>query len=371
MVHDPAGCKPLALSGSVGNSRAMRRLLVFFARVGDLVIFTPVIRHLARDAEVDLLVRPWGGPLLGGQPGVAAVHTLRNPNRGGLLGRLLDGGERTRVAQALAARGFDEIITFKGENPDVMRWIEGWRGGATLRHISRSIPDAPRHNVDANRHALAFGGFSTDGFDPVPRLEVAHERLAAARARLAPLGSRVLAVQAGSSLTHRWFRRQPNLKGLSPAQWSGFLARLLDEGHIDAAVLHGSAPEGREARAIQAALEPRWRGRVHDWTGQVPLGELPAVLAASSATVSVDTGPAHIAAAVGCPLLVIFGPTDPAVFAPRGPQRVEVLLGSAPCQFCHGTKQFKRCRANICLTPMTGETLMAGWRRLQAPAGVA
>jgi ADP-heptose:LPS heptosyltransferase len=111
-------------------------------------------------------------------------------------------------------------------------------------------------------------------------------------------------------------------------------------------------------------MDARWQHHVHDWTGQVPLTQLPAVLAASHATVSVDTGPAHIAAAVGCPLLVFFGPTDPAVFAPRGPGRVEVLLGSAPCQFCHGSKLFKRCRANICLSTMTTETVIAGWQRL-------
>lgn len=344
--------------------RAMRRLVIFFARVGDLVMFTPVIRQLARDGEVDLLVRPWGTPLLSGQPGVTTVHTLRTPNRDSWLARLLDGGEHAAMARTLGEKKYDEIITFKGEAAAVQHWIDSWRGAATMRHISRSIPGAPRHNVDANSHALTFGGFSIEGFDPLPRLTIADAERATANARLGALGKRVLAVQAGSSLTHRWLRKQPNLKGLTPQQWSAFLARLFDGQHIDAVVLHGSAPEGREARAIRKAMDARWQHHVHDWTGQVPLTQLPAVLAASHATVSVDTGPAHIAAAVGCPLLVFFGPTDPAVFAPRGPGRVEVLLGSAPCQFCHGTKLFKRCRANICLSTMTTETVIAGWQRL-------
>lgn len=342
----------------------MRRLLVFFARVGDLVMFTPVIRQLARDGELDVLVRPWGRPLLSGQPGVSTIHTLSNPNRNGLWSRLLDGNERGKLEPVLAARQYDEIITFKGETKEVQQWISRWGAQATRRFVSRALPDAPRHQVDANRNALEFGGFSTADFDPAPRLVVSDQHLAAARTRVGALGTRVIALQAGSSLTHRWLRKQPNLKGLTPQQWSAFLARLFSDHHIDAAVLHGSAPEGREARAIRAALDPRWHARVHDWTGQVPLGELPAILAASQATVSVDTGPAHIAAAVGCPLLVLFGPTDPAVFAPRGPGRVEVLLGSAPCQFCHGKKLFKTCRANICLTTMTTETLLAGWKRL-------
>ncbi len=343
----------------------MRRLLVFFARVGDLVMFTPVFRHLARDGELDVLVRPWGRPLLEGQPGIARIHTLGNPN-GNWFERLLDGNERRRLEPALAERRYDEIITFKGETQQVQQWIARWSGTATRRFVSRAIPGAPRHQVEANRHALEFGGFHTEGFDPTPRLTVTSEKLATARARLAPLGQRVVALQAGSSLTHRFFRKQPNLKGLSAAQWSDMLGRLFTDGQLDAAVLHGSAPEGREARAIRALVDPRWQPRVHDWTGQVPLGELPAVLAASHATISADTGPAHIAAAVGCPLLVFFGPTDPAQFAPRGPGRIEVLVGSAPCQFCHGSKLFRRCRANICLTTMTSDTLLAGWRRLNA-----
>jgi ADP-heptose:LPS heptosyltransferase len=342
----------------------MRRLLVYFARVGDLVIFTPIIRHLARDSTVDLLVRPWGVPLLRGQPDVGVIHTLTNPNRGGMLGAVLDGSERRRVAHRLAAGQYDEIIAFKGENPAIMSWIDAWRGNAAVRFISRTIPGAPRHNVDANIHALTFGGYSVAGYDPNPRLMVSETQRAQAAQRLAPLGQRIVALQAGSSLTHRWFRRQPNLKGLTPAQWSAFIEHLLTHDLADAVVLHGSKPEHRDAQAIIAAVSPTHRERLHNWTGQVPLTELPSMLAASYATVSVDTGPAHIAAAVGCPLVVIFGPTDPALFAPRGPGPIEVVLGSAPCQFCHGTKQFKRCRVNSCLNSLPLTRLTTAFDRI-------
>ena len=344
----------------------MRRLLVYFARVGDLVIFTPIIRHLGRDSTVDLLVRPWGVPLLNGQPAVGTIHTLANPNRGGLVGVLLDGSERRRVAQTLAACDYDEIIAFKGENPAILAWVDTWRGRATVRFISRTIPGAPRHNVDANKNALVFGGFPVDDYDSLPRLQVTEAARSQAAARLAPLGQRVVALQAGSSLTHRWFRRQPNLKGLSPTQWSAFIEHLFTHDHADAVVLHGSKPEHRDAQAIIAAVAPAKRSRLHDWTGRVPLTELPSVLAASYATVSVDTGPAHIAAAVGCPLVVIFGPTDPALFAPRGPGPIEIILGSAPCQFCHGTKQFKRCQVNVCLNTLPLAQLTSAFDRMDA-----
>jgi ADP-heptose:LPS heptosyltransferase len=173
-------------------------------------------------------------------------------------------------------------------------------------------------------------------------------------------------VQAGSSLTHRWLRRQPNLKGLEPGQWARLIARILADGEADAVILLGSAPEGREARAIRAAVPAGQAAQVHDLTGQVGLADLPAVLAACTAVLSVDTGPAHIAAAVGTPLLAVFGPTDPARFLARGPGRIELLLGSAPCQFCHGTRKFRTCGANICLTGLADAAIHAAWRRLRA-----
>jgi ADP-heptose:LPS heptosyltransferase len=98
----------------------------------------------------------------------------------------------------------------------------------------------------------------------------------------------------------------------------------------------------------------------------VPLGDLPALLAACRACVSVDTGPAHIAAAVGCPLLTIFGPSDPARFAPRGPGRSALLVGSAPCQFCLGTPRFRTCRANVCLTGVSDLALRQAFDGLVA-----
>jgi ADP-heptose:LPS heptosyltransferase len=220
-----------------------------------------------------------------------------------------------------------------------------------------------QHLIDAN---LAAAGLMAGA---VPRLTVPGDRVAAARRRLDPLGRRIVAVQAGSSLTHRWFRKQANLKGLTPRQWADLLAGILAADEADGAILLGSAPEGREARAIRAALPAAAQARVHDWTGQVGLLDLPAVLSACSACISVDTGPAHIAAAVGCPLLAIFGPTNPQRFLPRGPGRVELLLGSAPCQFCHGTPLFRTCADNICLSRLEAGNVRTAWRRLISPAG--
>lgn len=339
-------------------------LVCYFARVGDLVMLTPVLRALAAQGPVELCARPWAAGLLAHEPWLAGIHTVADPNRAIWQDRLL-GGPRHRLGRSFAGRIGRVVITDR-EHKHIRRWIDGWRGDAELVVLPLSAQAKGLHLVDADNAAAAAAGIVVA--DPAPRLSVPADRLAAAQARLRPLGARVVAVQAGSSLTHRWFRRQPNLKGLTPAQWAGLLARILGDGQADALALMGSAPEGREARAIIAALPPALRARAHDLTGQVGLADLPAVLAACHACVSVDTGPAHIAAAVGTPLLTVFGPSDPGRFRPRGPGPNEVLLGSAPCQYCLGGPLFKTCRANVCLSRLDDAAIHAAWSRLATSA---
>jgi heptosyltransferase-2/heptosyltransferase-3 len=333
-------------------------LVCYFARVGDLLMLTPVLRAIAAQGPVELCARPWAAGLLAHEPWLAGMHHLTKPNWPIWQDRLL-GGVRHRLGQRLAARGFSRIVIMDREGPHTRRWIDAWRGATPLVELPLSSQAKGLHLVDANVAAAAAAGIPVS--DSAPRLTIPPALADSVRARLQPLGRRVVAVQAGSSLTHRWFRRQPNLKGLAPDQWGRLLDRILADGEADAVVLHGSAPEGREARAIIGAMEPELRARCHDLTGEVSLAELPAVLAASRACISVDTGPAHIAAAVGCPLLTVFGPTDPGRFLPRGAGRVQALIGSAPCRPCLGTKVYRSCRANICLTGLSDEALHTGW----------
>ena len=55
------------------------------------------------------------------------------------------------------------------------------------------------------------------------------------------------------------------------------------------------------------------------------LGHLAALFHASNAYLGNDSGVSHLAAAVGTPTVAIFGPTDPALWAPRGANKVVVL----------------------------------------------
>ena len=111
-------------------------------------------------------------------------------------------------------------------------------------------------------------------------------------------------------------------------------------------------------------LPERFHGQIHDWTEGVGIKELQTLLSVHCAMVSVDTGPAYIAAAVGCPLLVFFGPTDPENYLMKGAATVEMIQGEASCMPCQHKKHFKKCRDNICLNRLTKKELIDGWDRL-------
>jgi ADP-heptose:LPS heptosyltransferase len=106
-----------------------------------------------------------------------------------------------------------------------------------------------------------------------------------------------------------------------PAEAYGATGRTLQERGIATLVVVGPGEEElgrRVAGAAGSALVP----------GTWPLTDVAALLAACDAAVGNDSGLAHLAAAVGCPTLALFGPTDPARTAPIG--RGRFLCAAAP-----------------------------------------
>lgn len=340
-----------------------RTLICYFARVGDLVMLTPLLRRLAEDGPVHLCARPWAAQLLRHESWLAGIHCLASPNIGALHD-VLTGSRRNRLGKSLQRTPFDRVIYTDREGQPIRQWAEQWFKGTKVVELPLSSQDPNLHLIDGMNAAAAAIGLPVN--DARPLLTLHEADLDAARQRLQTLGRRVIAVQAGSSLTNRWLRKQANLKGLGTEQWSHLITRILGDDEADAVVLMGSTPEGPEARAIRRMIPAGVIHRVHDWTGQVGLADLAAVLRACSAVLSVDTGPAHIAAAVGVPTLVMFGPSNPQRYLPRGSGRVEHLVGSAPCQFCLGTPLFRTCRANVCLTSLDDAAIHAAWKRLLA-----
>ncbi len=96
--------------------------------------------------------------------------------------------------------------------------------------------------------------------------------------------------------------------------------------------LIGSAAEAKALEEIArlASLPPN-----NVLAGALTLPELAAFLENASCLITVDTGPLHIAQAVGCRTVAVFGPTDPVVWGPRG-EKDTVLYHKTDCSPCWG-----------------------------------
>lgn len=99
-------------------------------------------------------------------------------------------------------------------------------------------------------------------------------------------------------------------------------ADVLLVGTKDAAALHERIVRASGVRLLEAA-------------GATDLPQLAALLRRSSLVVTNDTGPMHLAAAVGTPVLALFGSTDPAVCGPRGAGPIRVLYEQVACAPCY------------------------------------
>lgn len=143
------------------------------------------------------------------------------------------------------------------------------------------------------------------------------------------------------------------------ARFGGLAARLAAEHGLRSAVLWGPGEEPLAAEVVAHA------GRAAIAAPPTPLPNLLALLSSARLVVSGDTGPLHLAAALGRPLVGLYGPTDPARNGPWSPADVTVSR-SEQCT-CHYQR---RCHARSwCLEDVTvDEVAAAVARRLASPA---
>ena len=122
---------------------------------------------------------------------------------------------------------------------------------------------------------------------------------------------------------------------------------------------------GPQDRPIAEAITAAAGVPVLDLIGQTPLQDLPAYLERCTVVVSNDTGPMHIAAALGKPILVLYGPTTPALgFAPYSVpwEEASVPLDCRPCS-AHGPQRCPLLHWR-CMLDLSVEQVAAGVQRL-------
>jgi ADP-heptose:LPS heptosyltransferase len=143
------------------------------------------------------------------------------------------------------------------------------------------------------------------------------------------------------------------------------MIRPLYERHGLTTVLAGSPGEVELCErvykeAVQGNRDPRALPGVVNMAGKTTLRQLVALLRGAELVVANDSGPMHIAAALGRPLVTMFGPTNPVRTGPYGREETVVRL-DVPCSPCYS----RTCSHQSCLKLMgPGSVLTVAGRQL-------
>ena len=308
----------------------MRNILVIKLRyVGDVLLATPVLGALKDrfpDARITMAVNEGTEDVLRWNPDLDEVLVLR---RGGLreeLGLLLD----------LRRRTFDVVIDLT--DGDRSAFLSRWTGAPTRIGFNREhrwrgalyttvVAETPGlHRIERNLEALRPLGIEPKTAMPGLRLSEAEERQASRLMREVGAmdddgrGRRPLIMLHPGA--RYWFKSWPM------ERFAALADRLIDT--YGCRVLIGGSDQDQ---AAAAGIADTARSTLINLAGRADLLTFAAVVKQCALFIGNDNGAMHVAAAVGTPVVGLFGPSNPREWGARG-ERVAVLYKGLDCRAC-------------------------------------
>jgi heptosyltransferase II len=293
--------------------------------VGDAVLAVPAMKAVrARfpDAEITLLVRPWVAGLFSAAPFVDEVWSETRPSS------LADW---VRVTREIRNRRFDlalllpnsfesALMMFAGGVPQRMGYATDARQWMLTDAVTP--PPEPLHQI--HYYLDLVRALSAEPDRPSIEIQATDDERSTARRLLAAEGiahdAAFLVLNPGAAYgsAKRWY--EDHFAGAADVLARGFGLRV---------AIIGSEGERRIANQICE----RMTTAAAVLSGKTSLETLMGVLAESSLMITNDSGPMHIAAALGVPTVAIFGSTDESVTGPYGP-RTRVVKHAVECSPC-------------------------------------
>jgi len=296
--------------------------------LGDLVGALPALAALRGaypDASITLLGMPGHEALLDGRPGAPVDETVVLPAHPGVRDGETDPAAVEAFCAAMRERRFDLAVQAHGggrnSNPFLLRLGARHTVGtrtADAVPLERTLPYRYyQHEVLRWLEVAALAGAAP--VDVEPRLEASDEERRAGRAVLGD-GPAVV-IHPGATDPRRWW----------PAQRFGVVAAALAERGV-AVVVVGDRGDVPQADAIvRAAAHPG----VRSVAGTLDLGALAGVLAEADVVLADDSGPRHVAQALGTATVGLFWIGNAINAAPFSRGRHRVLLGwTTRCPIC-------------------------------------
>ncbi|MEP6934790.1 MAG: glycosyltransferase family 9 protein [Nitrospirota bacterium] len=329
-----------------------RILLIKPSSLGDIVHAMPTcaaIRRAYPKARLTWLVkRQWAG-LVERIEGVDRVWPVESTFAGWLSQISLLRAERFDLVVDLQGLFRSAAIGWLSGSPLLVGFTNGREGSPWFYSRRVPVPQLDMHAVDRYLLVAKAVGAVESGA-PEFRFRIPHtdydeiDRLLT-RSGVTPGTSWVAMNVSARWPTKRW----------PAASFAEVADRLQQEG-CGAVVLIGGSDERAEVIAVSGTMKTP----AIDLAGATTVGLLPALLSRASLLITNDSGPMHIAAAVGTPVVALFGPTSAARTGPYGAGH-GVLTGKVPCspcfsRICHNPSPLE------CLRTVSPEQVLAAAR---------
>lgn len=336
---------------------SLRILLVKLSSFGDLLHALPTLEAL-REAfpagHITWLVEEAYAPLLAGHPALNEVWPVPRVRLGGKVGR----GELLnllRLLRRVRSTPFDMVIDLQGLLKSAL-WVAlaksprkvGYDRTRELSYLALTERLSP---YDPEAHAVWR-------YLNVARHLGAPPALPRFRLGLVPAFPNSLISPNRPIVVLHPGARWPT-KRWPAASWAN-LADWLSREKRCAVVITGSAGD----RELAEEITGRMREQAWNLAGRTTLAELAGIMKKARLAVTADTGPMHLAAALGTKVVAIFGPTAPGRTGPfgEGHKVVRLDLSCSPCFQ-------RRCPDPRCLTGLSPEAVQAAVEKSLSSSG--
>ena len=324
--------------------------------IGDAVMTTPalnVVREAFPDAHIAVVANPLVAQLFEFHPDCDEVIVYdRQERHAGVVGLF-------RFAAMLRGRKFDCAILFQNAiEAAIMAFLAGvprrvgyiTDGRRLLLNYPVPVGDAERalHHTDYYLHMLAGCGVTTGVKQQ--RLALRPEEISWAAATFPRGAYAVINPGAAYGSAKRWI----------PERFAAVADRLFDSYGLSIVLSGGPAEIEIGADIAKAMHVP-----VQNVIGKTTVRQMMALLAASSLMITNDSGPMHVAAAFGVPMVAIFGPTDHTTTSPWG-TRAQIVRHPVECSPC----MLRQCPIDHrCMQRVTVEEVLSAAADLIGDAG--
>ncbi len=333
------------------NIHPRRILVIRLDLIGDLVLSMTLVRALKRSypqAEIDLLAIPASANVVMHDPELTEIITY-DPNvwrRPKALIQAKNWRDAYKLRRRLRERHYDIAVSVFGAWAGVIAVLSGAKRRVGFgresypgfmtdnvpgRHWS---PGDHKHEVDYCLELAKFCGATTSPADRTPRLYVDPQ----ARQQLEQLLTQEGVQQEKPLIACHVSSNNGQSKRWPVPYWATLIDKLIREQ--GAQVIFTGAPA--DSPLIEN-VSRRMQEQAINLAGKTSLPQLVALLQQADLVISGDSGPMHIAAAVGTPLIAIHGPTDPALSGPVSPTAT-ILYSDIWCRPCYNARDPADCR---------------------------